>query len=55
MKTNAVVFLGDHFLWSVFRASLGNFGINPSHLQKYACSYTNDQRYLIWEESSCTM
>ena len=34
------VFFGGHFLWSFFRASLGEFGNNPSHPQKFACSYT---------------
>jgi len=31
VKRNAVAFFGGHFLWSVFRASLGNLGKNPLH------------------------
>jgi len=41
-------FFGGHFLWSFFRATLGK---NPSHPQKFACSYTYAQTNLTasWE------
>ena len=34
------VSFGGHFISSIFRASLGNLGKNPSHTQKFACCYT---------------
>jgi len=47
MKRNVVVFFGGHFLWSIFRAILGNLGKNPSHTQKFACSYTYVFQHLM--------
>jgi len=36
-------------LTKAFRESLGNSGKNPSHPQKFACSYTYDlYRFLQW-------
>ena len=34
----------SRFFWSFFRGSLGKFWKNPSHPQKFACSYTNELR-----------
>ena len=33
-------FFGGYFFWTFFRQVWGNLGKNPSHPQKFTCSYT---------------
>jgi len=40
VQNNMKFFLEVTFLWSFFRASWVEIGLNPSHPKKIACSYT---------------
>ena len=44
-----ICFFGDHFLW-IFWAIWGILGKNPSHPQKFACSYTYACFFHLWSE-----
>jgi len=46
IKVQTFLFFGGHVFSVVFRASLGKLGQNPSHTQKFACSYTYVQGYM---------
>jgi len=45
MSSQRSIFVGDNGRTKSFRASLGKFGKNPLHPQKFACSYTYGDIY----------